>query len=362
MSKEECTDDTPETRRPLLILLIVMVLVMAWLTSNTALADSTDPGGSFTDDDGAVSEGAIEAIAVEGLTLGCNPPGNYLYCPGDSVTRGQMAAFLARALGLPAPVTDHFSDDDSSVFGNAINQLADAGITQGCNPPSNTMFCPTRTMTRGEMAAFMSRAFDLPASSTDWFTDDNGHLFESAINRVAEARITVGCNPPSNTAFCPNQTMNRGQMAIFLTRALDFAPLRPPAPTRVPVLSITDGDTIQVRLDDVSEPLRLIGIDTPESDHECFGESAAAMSALVAGKTVRIDIDVSARDSFGRLLRYVFLTDGTFVNAEMVEVGRASAANFSPDSEFAGLLVLLEEQAQASDRGMWDTGGCDELP
>ena len=340
-------------RRPLLILPVVLALLMPWLTSSTALAGAADPGGSFTDDDGAVSEGAIEAIAFDGITLGCNPPGNYRYCPRDSVTRGQMAAFIARALGLPAPVDDHFIDDNSSVFENAINRLADAGITHGCNPPANTMFCPTRTMTRGEMAALMSRALDLPASSIDWFTDDTGHIFEGAINRVAEARITVGCNPPSNTNFCPNQTMNRGQMAIFLTRALDLMPLRPPAPTKVPVLFIGDGDIIHVQLGGVSEPLKLIGIEAAEDGQRCSSEATAAIASLVEGETVRIDMDVSNRDAFGRLLRYVFLADGTFVNAELVEAGWAAATDFPPDSRFAELLATLEDEAQSAGRGRW---------
>ena len=86
------------------------------------------------------------------------------------------------------------------------------------------------------------------------------------------------------------------------------------------------------------------------------------MSALVAGTTVRIDTDVSDRDSLDQLVRYVFLTDGTFVNAEMVEAGWATPANVPPDSECAGLFALLEDQAQAADRGVWDTGGCDILP
>ncbi len=81
-----------------------------------ALAADLPPGGSFYDDDGNVHEGGIEAIAAEGITLGCNPPDNTIFCPGDSVTRGQMAAFLARALGLPDAATDFFADDDGTTF------------------------------------------------------------------------------------------------------------------------------------------------------------------------------------------------------------------------------------------------------
>ncbi|MGH3667052.1 MAG: S-layer homology domain-containing protein, partial [Acidimicrobiia bacterium] len=164
-------------------------------------------------------ESNIEAIAAEGITLGCNPPENSLFCPADSVTRGAMAAFIARALGLPAGDGDHFNDDGASTFEDAINRVAATGITQGCNPPENTRFCPGRTMTRGEMAAFLVRAFDLPASTTDYFGDDRGHIFEDAINRLGAAGITMGCNPPENTNFCPDDPIRRDQMATFLVRA-----------------------------------------------------------------------------------------------------------------------------------------------
>ena len=175
--------------------------------------------GAFADDDGNVHESNIEAIAAEGITLGCNPPENSLFCPADSVTRGAMAAFIARALGLPAGDGDHFNDDGASTFEDAINRVAATGITQGCNPPENTRFCPGRTMTRGEMAAFLVRAFDLPASTTDYFGDDRGHIFEDAINRLGAAGITMGCNPPENTNFCPDDPIRRDQMATFLVRA-----------------------------------------------------------------------------------------------------------------------------------------------
>ena len=191
--------------------------------TDAVVNDTPDYNGTFADDDGNIHEPNIEAIAAEGITLGCNPPENSLYCPDDPVTRGAMAAFIARALGLSAEGGDHFSDDDASTFENAVDQLATAGITQGCNPPQNTDFCPNRTMTRGEMAAFLARAFDLPASTTDYFGDDSGHIFEDAINRLGAAGITLGCNPPANSKFCPDDPIRRDQMATFLVRAGDLA-------------------------------------------------------------------------------------------------------------------------------------------
>ena len=196
------------------------------------------PGGSFVDDDGNVHEGGIEAIAAEGITRGCNPPANDRYCPEKTVTRGQMAVFLARALDLGPTSNDYFIDDETSLFEAGINRLAAAGITQGCNPPANNRFCPDRDMTRGQMAAMLARAFDYPVSHHNRFNDDNGHIFEQAIQKIAAAGVTVGCNPPANNRFCPNDPIRRDQMATLLTRATHLTPNRPPG--RCPTLPADD--------------------------------------------------------------------------------------------------------------------------
>ena len=185
----------------------------------------------FTDTSDSVHQADIERLAYAEITLGCNPPANDRYCPTTSVTRGQMAAFLTRALSLPAAsVGDRFSDDNESIFEDSIERLAEAGITLGCNPPTNDRFCPDSRVTRGQMAAFLTRALSLPAASVgDRFTDDNDSEFESSIERMAEAGITLGCNPPTNDRYCPTSAVTRAQMATFLTRALDL-----PAPPVVP--------------------------------------------------------------------------------------------------------------------------------
>ena len=157
----------------------------------------------------------------EGITRGCNPPANSRFCPERSVTRGQMAAFLVRALELPPASRDWFADDDAAVFEDDINRLAEAGITRGCNPPAGDRFCPGRTVTRGQMAAFLSRAFGyVNEGGGDLFVDDDHSVFETDIDRLATAGVTMGCNPPTNDRFCPGRTVTRGQMAAFLERAL----------------------------------------------------------------------------------------------------------------------------------------------
>jgi hypothetical protein len=213
------------TSRTLKVLIVVGLVLSLPLGAGAQLP----PGGTFIDDDGNTHEGNIEAVAAEEITLGCNPPFNDRYCPDDSVTRGQMAAFIRRALSLPDSSTDHFDDDNGSTFEADINAIAGQGIARGCNPPANDRFCPKDPVTRGEMSAFLRRALSLPDSGTDHFDDDNGSTFEADINAIAEEEITLGCNPPANTRYCPDDPVKRDQMASFLARARNLAPEVPPA-------------------------------------------------------------------------------------------------------------------------------------
>jgi len=208
--------------------LIAPTTVVGVLLVTTGALAALPPGGSFSDDNGNVHEASIEAIAAVAITKGCNPPANSRYCPQDTVTRGQMAAFLRRALKLPATPSDYFADDNESIFESDINALASAGVTRGCDPPENTRFCPDAPVTRGQMAAFLARAFEYATTPTDYFIDDDGTVFESNINSLALAGVTKGCNPPDNTRFCPFEPVKRDQMASFLTRALDLTPIVPP--------------------------------------------------------------------------------------------------------------------------------------
>jgi hypothetical protein len=171
--------------------------------------------GPFLDIAGNIFENAINWLAQEGITVGCNPPSNTNYCPDDAVTRGEMAVFISRAMNLPAPQSDHFNDDTGRFYEGAANRLFEAGITVGCG---TNRYCGERTLPRGEMAAFLARILKLPNTTTDYFVDDKGSMFENAINKIAEAKITVGCNPPANDRFCPTDDVTRGQMAAFFKR------------------------------------------------------------------------------------------------------------------------------------------------
>jgi hypothetical protein len=122
---------------------------------------------------------------------------------------------LGPCAGVPDP--GPFGDDDLSVFGADIEWLAAAGVTRGCNPPANDRFCPNDPVTRGQMAAFLVRALELPAGPGG-FTDTTTSEFAADIAALAAAGVTRGCNPPANDRFCPNDPVTRGQMAGFLHR------------------------------------------------------------------------------------------------------------------------------------------------
>ena len=145
--------------------------VLAAVTVVFATVGAANASGFFSDDDGLVHEASIEAIADAGITVGCNPPVNDLFCPGRAVTRAQMATFLVRALDLPA-AGGSFVDVAGSVHEANIGALAAAGITVGCNPPTNDRFCPDEAVTRAQMATFLTRALDLDDSPRIVITDE----------------------------------------------------------------------------------------------------------------------------------------------------------------------------------------------
>jgi micrococcal nuclease len=128
------------------------------------------------------------------------------------------------------------------------------------------------------------------------------------------------------------------------------------------VVSVTDGDTIRVTFGGVEYPLRYIGIDAPETNDpnspvEWFGGQATAVNAqLVGGHTVYLEKDVSETDSFGRLLRYVWLdrpAGWLLVNHELVRLGAAASIAYPPDTLYQMLFDAAQAGASAAGLGLW---------
>jgi hypothetical protein len=132
------------------------------------------------------------------------------------MTRIELAEALAHALALPVATADYFSDDDGLPGEPAANQLASAGITDGCG---EGVFCPDQVATRGHAASFLVRALGLDATTHNYFDDDDGSPHEAAINELAAAEITRGCG---EDRFCPDRPLTREMLIAFLERVLDL--------------------------------------------------------------------------------------------------------------------------------------------
>jgi micrococcal nuclease len=120
---------------------------------------------------------------------------------------------------------------------------------------------------------------------------------------------------------------------------------------RAEVEEIIDGDTIDVRIDGREVRVRYFGVDTPERGDRCFREATDRNEQLL-GKTVLLLPDARTEDNFGRLLRYVFLEDGTSVDATLVAEGFGRA--WARDGRYRDEIVQLEDEAEAAGRGcLW---------
>lgn len=152
-------------------------------------------------------------------------------------------------------------------------------------------------------------------------------------------------------------------LALLVLAVLWLQPSPAPPVSEVPVdaekaqvLRVIDGDTLE--LDD-GRRVRLIGIDAPEKEGpythaEPYGDMAAEyVRKALENQAVWLERDVSDTDRYGRLLRYVYLADGTQVNRWFVAEGQALAAEYPPDTRDAELLRQAEQEAREHRRGLW---------
>lgn len=186
---------------------------------------------------------------------------------GDFVRR----AFGLRSTHLDAVFLPPFVDDDGNVHEQSIVWLASQGITNGCNPPTLDRFCPSESVTRGQMAAFLVRTLNLSSGSGGNFKDTAVHTFENDIDALRASGITVGCNPPANDRFCPNEAVTRAQMASFLVRARDHA--RDPLPTTGKDFFVDDrGNVHEQSINRIRVAGITSGCNPPAGDRFCPGD------------------------------------------------------------------------------------------
>lgn len=225
---------------------VLAAVVSLILTLILTLAAPAAAHELFTDDDGSPHEYNIELLVANGLARGC---AEQLFCPGEAVSRGQMATFLTAALGLPASGIDHFGDDDGTAHEGSINALVAAGIGSGF---ADGTYRPLTPVSRGQMASLLAEAFDLPTGTSD-FSDAAG-VHEEGIGAVASAGITQGF---ADGTFRPGAPVRRSQLATFLINTVQGASVTPPSggtpppPSDLPV-DLLDGDLGPLSLEALS--------------------------------------------------------------------------------------------------------------
>ena len=222
----------------------------------TAVAPATTAAqqDQFSDVTRGVYKTAIDALTDRGLfedTL-C---GEDMFCPDEAIDRKTMAVWVVRALDGedPAAVSGpRFSDVDAgSFYAPFVERMAELGVTAGC---ADSRFCPDDTVTRAQMAVFLSSAYDLPEGPDPGFSDVPADAWYAAhVARLAASGITAGC-ATSPARFCPRQDTSRAQMATFLFKALSDLdkPQTPDLTGVTPTLAVHIGNPSPTIGDDVA--------------------------------------------------------------------------------------------------------------
>jgi hypothetical protein len=198
---------------------LLLVTFHPWLSTGVdaqATTASKSSGLDFHDATSSVFAADIAWLANQNITSGFD---DGTFRPDRPISRGQMAAFLSRALGLSKTSGVRFSDvSPGSAFAEDIDRLATSGITTG---HSDGTYRPDQVVSRGQMAAFLSRGLELTETSGVRYSDVRpGSTFAGDIDRLATSRITAGY--PDGT-FRPELSVSRGQMAAFLHRGIGGA-------------------------------------------------------------------------------------------------------------------------------------------
>ena len=147
-------------------------------------------------------------------------------------------------------------------------------------------------------------------------------------------------------------------MRLSLAVLLLAAACSPEATLRtVTVSAVIDGDTFDTA---AGERIRVLGVDAPEKDTECYGQEATQfLRDLIQGESVQLELDLVEFDDFERTLAYVYLDD-LFVNGELLREGQACRLVIPPNDRYARYLATLEDSARVSGIGLWTPcGGCD---
>jgi serine protease len=314
----------------------------------------------------------VAALSNASVTQGCSaqPP---LYCPGDSVTRAEMATFLVRALGLDPvdpPAGTLFEDVPASGgLAGFIERLAELGITTGCSidPP---LFCPDDPVTRAQMAAFILRAIGhadpehLPAYRGLFPDVPSGIWYALLVEHLMDHGITAGY---ADGTYRPKSFVSRAQMAAFITRAWalpmpeidQVAPANDDFATAVAVSSLpfSDGrNTLGAALEEAEpQPCALTAASvwysyTPDADTTVTADTSGSdfdtVVAVYTGPSLGNLLEIACNDDSGGLLQ----STATFLAA----AGQTYYVQVGGFGGYSGDLALALDVGQAPENDSFE--------
>lgn len=171
--------------------------------------------------------------------------------------------------------------------------------------------------------------------------------------QVRQSSEALFASNPTNEVFV--ESINLSTPTVNLTPTTPLSESDEGLPNRevAYVIQVIDGDSIEVFLNEKSYRVRYIGIDSPEIGMTNSEEATEANRRLVEGQILELERDISNTDQYGRLLRYVYLSDGTLVNAQLVALGYAVAVAYPPDIKYQELFEGKQQEAQDNGFGLW---------
>lgn len=148
-------------------------------------------------------------------------------------------------------------------------------------------------------------------------------------------------------------------ISLILIFVIFYVQQKPQEANTYTVVRVVDGDTFSVMMNGKAEKVRLIGVDTPESVKpntpvQAFAKEASIYTkSLIEGKNVKLELDVSERDNYGRILAYVYLADGRMLNNVLVQEGYAKVMTVPPNVKYSKTFIQSERSAREQNKGLW---------
>ena len=177
--------------------------------------------GAFWDDDEHEVAPTVDLLASLSLITGCGPFGLEI-CPDAELTGGDVEALLDAALGIEIAVSESLQLGPRPAWAETFS--ADVGLEEalGCRI---WQYCPEQLITRGEMAAVVAEAFEIPPTDADYFFDDESHYAQDAINALAAGGVLDVCISYGPLQFDPDRPATRAELIDAIAKALDLIPV-----------------------------------------------------------------------------------------------------------------------------------------